>query len=341
MAASRFVRMVVVCLLPAACSNAGPEAMLQDYLQRVTRVLELQVDPATFVVQLSPFPARRDLRLPLPEVRIGMFDFLSLRQCELHSVVAERNSSLGRVMVDSQRLVYERRFLAAARVCLTQLDPEADADMMDQLGQIIDVKIAALPNAVWNASLAGREFAHHMSLSGPSLPAQDAPLPDAGAPLNGLAHALAADPPDGMQLERALQAVQSERSGGALLRSAAALIRYLEATATALETRRERGPVCPQGRPTARARTLNTVFMKFYVGQVQPYLSRVHRHSRSWLAAIHGLRTVQPVDEPESFAAYAKLSLSASQGLWRRFDAAIERHTQAWQDLLKQCDLMP
>ncbi len=315
--------------------------MLADYFERITRVLEVNVDADAITVEVSPYPDRRDLRFKLPDLRIGMLDFLTLRQCELHTLVAERNSSLGRIMPDSQRLVYEHRFAAAARDCLTRLDPDTDRDIIAELRDAARVKAAALPQAVWNAVLGGAEFAHHLSLAGAPLPIQEKLSPDIVTPLVTLDRLLAAETLDGQGLEQALQGLQSNRGGGALLRSAALLVRYLEGAARALETRQAEQPLCRQGHATPRARTLNTVFLKFYAGRVQPYLSRIHRQREQWLLAITRLRARTAVDAPMPFAAYARQYLSPTAGFWRRFDQTVARHTRAWQTVLEQCKLLP
>ncbi|MFP3442432.1 DUF3080 family protein, partial [Pantoea sp. SIMBA_133] len=76
----------------------------------------------------SQLPRRRDRVLTMPELDMGMLDFLSLYGCELQYVVGEKNSVMGRVMQPLNRLRYEIRFIEAARDCLPDIEDEEFAE---------------------------------------------------------------------------------------------------------------------------------------------------------------------------------------------------------------------
>ncbi len=58
---------------------------------------------------LGAFPELRERRVSIPETREGMLDIYALRECHITTLVAERNSTLGRVAPASQRWQYEAR----------------------------------------------------------------------------------------------------------------------------------------------------------------------------------------------------------------------------------------
>ncbi len=103
------------------------------------------------------------------------------------------------------------------------------------------------------------------------------------------------------------------------------------------------GQLCPMGRKTTRGEYLHNVFVKFYAGEVQPYVGALHRQSAPLLAALEALWKVQTVAPPTAFFAFYDrwLSPATADGLWQSFDRAVKEHTRAWQSVLSQCGLMP
>ncbi|MBC7184704.1 MAG: DUF3080 family protein, partial [Marinobacter sp.] len=127
----------VLASLLAGCnpfSDARP--MMDEYVERVARVLES--DPQlSDITPASQLPRRRDRVLAMPDLDMGMLDFLSLYGCELQYVVGEKNSVLGRVMQPLNRLRYEIRFIEAARDCLPGIE---DEDLAEELEEAVQAK---------------------------------------------------------------------------------------------------------------------------------------------------------------------------------------------------------
>ena len=122
--------------------------------------------------------------------------------------------------------------------------------------------------------------------------------------LNGLQNALGSAPLAINEFEKNLLHLQNQAYGDRLLRSIDLLGRHLEAAATALEERQAARPVCLNGSPTPRGRTLQTVFRKFYVGGIQPYLARVHRRGDQFFETFERLYQSQQAPVPQAYAAY-------------------------------------
>ncbi len=342
----------ILLAVATACSDANdPQAMLADYVSRVENATETSVDNA-FENGLLGYPDRRDRRVPLADVRIGMLEFLGLIQCDLQEIVGERNSSLGKVMPVSQQLVYEHRLLVSARQCRRQL-AEKDSNLFDlqqTLDEIVRIKRAELPKAYWNATFGSPEFEQMFSLAASPLRI------DVAGGSNGeierallyLANLGSSLGDESLELESArlevhYKTLASRRMAGELLGALDLLRHHLDAAARAIEARLENRPLCYQQRPTPKARILENVFRKYYVSQVQPYLSRVHRQTQNWLEPINLLAEAQQTQMTPAFEAYfeAQLSLEASDALWKMYERALHRHTRAWQSVLGQCGLMP
>ena len=135
------------------CNEPTPFSA-QDYTGRLARVLKEPV-PDLFSSEEIEFPRRRDLQVSFQSHSIDLLEFLTLKDCELQKIVAERNSSLGRLALPSQQLVSELRFLKTGATCLSILKDETFAD---ELTAVLLEKQEELAGRIWQATLAGPEF---------------------------------------------------------------------------------------------------------------------------------------------------------------------------------------
>lgn len=303
-----------------------PERKLAAY---VAAIDPAQGDAPPFTSTVQRLPPRPQRSVELPRRTIDIAGFLALQGCALGELVGYRNSGLGRVMTDSQRWVYEAAFLRAAEACL----PELDAARRDELREVTGDKRDELPIVVFNAIWGGNELQHLLALSGRDLEPGGAAL--AAADALGLLRRFAADPlavtsPD---LEGALAVLRSSTAGGDVLRALAVLAHYLDEAAARLEAAAA-APDCER---------LRGVFERRYAGEVQPYVARTHQAAAPLMAALWDLYSETyarlPAALPE-VAAWAE-QLSPSAGAWRRYEAALARHTAAWQRVAAACGFAP
>lgn len=341
----------VVAWLLAACSPAPDTAIdMQTYVQRVANVLD-QPEPDLVFPTLPALPHHRERVQALPELREGLIDVLDLKRCNLLPLIAERNSSLGKVYAPSQQMRYEIRFLARLEQCLPQLqtaidiEPERKAELL----ALYQIKHAALPKVLWNALFTGQEFEASLALNQPPLPW---PASDHQAALQALEYLTytaetALDQPQRLTdthfsaLETHYAALYQDPLGTPSLRALQQISITLNAVSLMIEQRLAKRPFCFPGMRNPDADILKQVFMRFYAGEMQPYLAYVHRTSQQWLTLQNRLLNQLPA--PDTFLPYANqvLRMNTPDSLWHQYETARNRHTQAWQTLLRQCDLMP
>lgn len=349
---------LLLCLsaLLAACGRSSPEAMLENYSDRVARVLE---EPINSHLQATPvialLPPRRERLLPLTDLRQGLIDVLALRHCNLLGLIAQRNSSLGKVMLPSKQLVYEMRLLSQVRDCRAQLaqSSDADAEFKQQLDSIYSLKVRELPAVLWNAIYASREMESNFSMGDPPLPLRldDNQSDGSEAALRSLQvladlQTLIATPnwqlPAGLgQLEQHYQTLEANRFGSQWLKSVWLLSQTLEHTAQALDRRQQRASLCPQQRPTPKARILLNVFNKYYAGEVQPYMARVDRSGQRWKALHQQLLNNLPATPAMRDYQWHIFADTNPDSLWQGYIQARDHHTRSWQATLRHCNLMP
>lgn len=328
-----------------AFSEAEP--MMDEYRQRLARVLEVKPVDVQPLPPADSIPRRRERLQALPELELGMLDFLSLYGCELQFVVGEKTSVLGRVMQPVNRLRYEVRFIRAAEDCLPEIE---DEELHESLVQAIDTKREALPLAVWNATWGTEEIERLVTLSKGFYPVGES----AGAnsdlvrdleQLNRMVQALG-----NQQLDVSLadlgaihQRWQAEFRAGQLINSARLLIETLNAGTQTLQGRLGERPLCLNGKPNNQSAIVKNFFFNIYIGKIQPYMSRVSRGRDALIGGLERLAAQQRAVMPESFQRWYQRYLSEqSEGsLWRELDQAMARHTQHWQQLLGQCGLRP
>lgn len=350
----RWLGLLLVCLLGlAGCDRLGrPETLLDEYLIRLGRVLDEPVSQDAAPLPM-PLPLRRERQLAVPEMDIGILDFLALLGCDVQYLIGERNSSLGRVMHPFNRLDYDLRFIASAQRCITQLP--AEDRMRETLIQAIRHKHETLPIVAWNATWGSQELGQFFSLSRTAgeyplqveadllrrqvlelqawnallVQLREPPLPEDAQVLNGLHPAWQAAP-----------------LGGQLLRSAQRTRWALNAGTQMLQARLARAPLCLRGQPNPGAEHVRSLFMNIYIGRVQPYLAQLQRARQALMPLLRAAHdALQDVSTP-AMRAWVAVALeeghaASPDALWVGFDQAIRAHTEAWQQALAQCGWRP
>jgi len=342
---------MLLCSVLLGCTpERDAESMLENYLWRLSNVLELDV-PASTLSTLTPLPRTRDRRLSVSAFEIGLLDFLSVQGCSLGELVGYRNSSLGRVMPDSQRLVYEIDFVDSVDRCVPRLDPQSDVELIHQLSTVRDRKYAEIGIHFWNAIFAGPEFGQLFSASA-ALPNPDQvdQTPAALAASQQLLALLSHSDPraapalalDRAQLESALAQLSAGGAGGQLRQRIAVLQDTLVRATLMLNQATDARAICPMQRPTERGRTLRNVFDLFFAGDIQPYAVPIFNHGVLLLDALTALRERGAVSPPPAMQGFWQQALGTDKSSeFGRFKRVWQGHIKAWQDALGACQLMP
>lgn len=336
-----------LALALSACDPfSSPDSMLDEYVKRVGRVLEVEV-ALTAVPHAPELPRRRERLRALPEFSVGMRDFLGLYGCGLQHVIGERNSSLGRVMHAAARLEYELRFIRVADDCVRELGRAA---LADQLDEIIAIKREALASVAWNAVWGTREIEDLFTRSKGALAiaADRNAVSDMVSDLRMMAEAFARIVDGELDVDvRALDAVYRgwlrQPLMGQAIRSALLLTTRLNDAARLIEARLGDDPLCHRNVKNRRAETMHNMFMSVYASHVQPYLAEVQYVRRELLPLLQGLAAIGGEGHGSAFDDYVRVVVDdgSEHSQWRAFDRAVARHTRAWQQLLEQCGMRP
>lgn len=342
----RLLLIITAMLLLSACDPfSSPPAMMETYLERLARVLDVDAQSPE---KSSPavWPRVRDRRVNIADIDINMLEFLDLYGCDLQVVVGERNAILGKVMQPLNRLRYSLRFIREAGICIEHIDDES---LQQTLAEARQQKRQQLPAEIWQASWASEEMAGLFSHTASPVAvnkslAASQQLAEDFVYLQQTSDALLSDV-NKTALNRwgdIHQRWQYQDDLGALIKSAQQLTQMLNAGSALLEQRLQDKPLCYQSKPNPRAHQLQGVFFKVYIGHVQPYIAQVSQHRDALLPAARKFANQQTDIAPPAVKKYWQRYLfDTPESIWPAFDTALKNHTQHWQDLLDQCGMRP
>jgi hypothetical protein len=330
----------------SACESRDSAAYIFDnYLYRLSNSLQVKRETVGIATPLASYPTRRDLQVKTPRININLLDFLRLSECELQRHVGQRNGVLGRVMESTQQLIYDAMFLSLAKQCLVQL--QAGSTLANMLQTAYDHKSQHLSASVWNATFASKEFNYLFSLGAKPLSLtavkeQPLQLNNALAKLTqGYRRLLKKEPTEIFltAVESHYQIIESSKRLGELRLSMQAVMHTLQQADSLLLARIQQNPLCQKQQGNSQFTIVNTVFYKYYIGQVQPYIAALHQQSNSVFLEMDELLAIQYV--PVSVVYFWGEVYKNDNSEWQRFDQAVKTHTLNWQELLKQCGKLP
>lgn len=340
--------LLFTALFVCACTPTDDGLALQaDYLKRLSNALDAEPAVAFDPGELTRYrlPARRERLLDIPELRISLLELLvEVRRCPtLQQQISQRNNSLGKQLTPSSRLAYEGDLLRAIDSCIEHLRGQDQLQLRGTLEQLAQDKRAQLPAVFWNAINASPEIERYLRFAKQALPAQateDNAAQDALAQLAAIGANLPTSlPPGAEQLDPLLFALHASDQGGQLISSLASLTHTLNQGSRMLESRLQQRPLCPTGRATERGRILQNIFVKYYAGSLQPYLTQVDQRGHAWSSSLQSLSAVPQA--PLTSRQYLQHLSGQDDSLWADFQLATARHVRSWQDLLGSCGLAP
>lgn len=309
----------------------------QDYLMRLENVFGIAIDKQNRPPN-KPFglPRRRERQIQLDYPKINLWEFLKLYQCEVNTLIAKRNSPMGKVMPPSQQLLYALEFIPKAKKCIRQQDISQKG--REALRLAIEFYESNAPRLLMNAIFHEEwEKAFH----GHAIWPLDQTYPSAGLPPLDRFMTIKLDlnkpaiPNSALlqSFEQDLKQLADSRYPGNWLRHLSEASHYLTVSNVALSQAKT---LCPLGRGNRKSEIMQNVFVKYFNGQVQPWISQLHRFGQSFEPQLATL--AQGSASMERF--HHKL-FSAPTGPWLLFQQAWRQHVHLWQQHLGSCQLMP
>lgn len=329
-----YSRTILMALLLTACSRQ-PAIDVADYTGRLARSL----DQSLAALSKPPpmlFPRQRLLATDFDDTTLDLIEYLRLSDCALQQVVAQRNSSLGRVALPSQSLVQDLNFLAVAQVCVELLRTR-NTPLAEKLETAINIKARELPARVFQATLAGQEFRAFWE-SKPQVVVADAETIAALRRLNTMTRGwLAGDyAVDATGLEVALATIRQGQGGAQLLAWQQIASELMPATEM-LKRRFEAKPLCYPDRQSAQAEIFRNVVTRYFVTGIQTEIAVLSRASFDVWQQIEALEMQLVAAQPAAYRQWRQ----ARDTVVKQGRQSVTAHVAALNPLMQQCGFLP
>lgn len=330
---------LLLLLSLTGCTQNDTVSQLQDYQSRLSRTLDTTF-PAMSEHATLNYPDRSDLLLTPTAIEIDLTELYQIQTCQLGSLVAERNTALGKVQAYSVRLTYEYRLIRALAQCI---------DFYQQSNTRLDNRESQLAAMQQWLTIKSADFQLHWSnmltLSDETKQAFSRPLP-------GL---LSAEDLDITGQVASLQQLQGYKDTNvnldehlethlkqtALLRLPATIWLATQQLAQNLPlltselARQLPEQSCGQGHPDDTATILRNVFYLSFIENIQPVGSRIN----AFHYAFEPL-SVQWQNDPALPAAF-KAYLRQQTTTFEDYQRAMKAHVTVWQTFLARCKMSP
>ena len=345
---------------------------IDDYAARLSRVLDAPL-PDSFNDKITtPLPKLADsatLKHAIEGVNINLREFYALQDCELGTVVAERNTSLGKSQLPSQRLVYESKLLNVLKSCEAALTKENESN---QRNAALAATIASWReqktqdySKTW-ANLVQGSQELRLALNTPERLFSVENNKDALSSVNALyyinslsnkelllsdmysSNTASSDTEteatnennseriiESSELEQQLKIIRSARLPATLWHTQQTLTQNLSLLTDMLETELD-AVSCPEGRASDKAKILRNVFYLFFIEEIQPVGSLVNQYHYK-LAPLWEDWLAQP-SLHEEFKRYIR---QQSQDGFNQYSSVMKAHVNLWQGFLGRCNLSP
>ena len=363
---------VAIFALLGCFGGSTVKQSIDDYAARLSRVLDTPL-PDSFNDKITtPLPKLADsatLKHAIEGVNINLREFYALQDCELGTVVAERNTSLGKSQLPSQRLVYESKLLNVLKSCEAALTKENESN---QRNATLAATIASWReqktqnySKTW-ANLVQGSQELRLALNTPERLFSVENNKDALSSVNALyyisslsnkglllsdmysSNTASSDTEteatnennsesiiESSELEQQLKIIRSARLPATLWHTQQTLTQNLSLLTNLLETQLD-AVSCPEGRASDKAKILRNVFYLFFIEEIQPVGSLVNQYHYK-LAPLWEDWLAQP-SLHEEFKRYIR---QQSQDGFNQYSSVMKAHVNLWQGFLGRCNLSP
>ena len=345
---------------------------IDDYAARLSRVLDTPL-PDSFNDKITtPLPKLADsatLKHAIEGVNINLREFYALQDCELGTVVAERNTSLGKSQLPSQRLVYESKLLTVLKSCEAALTKENESNKRNAalaatIASWREQKTQEYSKTWANLVQGSQEL--RLALNTPERLFSVENNKDALSSVNALyyinslsnkglllsdmysSNTASSDTEteatnennsesiiESSELEQQLKIIRSARLPATLWHTQQTLTQNLSLLTNMLETELD-AISCPEGRASDKAKILRNVFYLFFIEEIQPVGSLVNQYHYK-LAPLWEDWLAQP-SLHEEFKRYIR---QQSQDGFNQYSSVMKAHVNLWQGFLGRCNLSP
>lgn len=315
---------------------------LNAYVKDLNRYEQLTIVAPVKRFPTYTLPSYKLKQQSLTQFDIGLIDFLSLQHCDLGVLVGEKNSVLGKVMPNSQQLLYEVKVIKALNEC-----DAGSVSLQDKLTQVARVKRQELNKVYANAVFNSKETDVFYSFSNGYLPLSEnrSSFQSLRASLDRLAklgemigeNKTAASILNSSLLddfESHFKIIHDSEYAGKLLLSLLILTDHLALIADKLSVL-ETDPAFCRGPMVF----LKQQFKTHYVEGIQPYMARINRTAYDVLASLSAIEHSAAPSGDDLALFLQQFSMEKESEIWALYQVSAQQHAAQWNRLLRGCHL--
>lgn len=315
---------------------------LGAYVKDLNRYEQLSMTTPAKRFPTYALPSYKLKQQSLTQFDIGLIDFLSLQHCDLGVLVGEKNSVLGKVMPNSQQLLYEIKVIKALNEC-----DAGSVSLQDKLTQVADIKQQELNKVYANAVFNSKETDVFYSFSNGYLPLSEnrsgfqslrisldklAKLGEMIGENQTAVSILESNILD--DFESHFKVIHDSEYAGRLLLSLLILTDHLTLIADKLSVL-ETNPAFCRGPMVF----LKQQFKTHYIEGIQPYMARVNRTAYDVLASLSKIERNASSSSTDLALFLQQFSMEKESEIWELYQVSAQQHAAQWNRLLRGCHL--
>lgn len=307
---------------------------LEEYTQRLSNVLEAE-HQISFVHEVMRVTETKSESTTLAtaqvSARIKLREFYNLPDCGVKPLIAERNTTMGKLQAPSQRYLYELRLVKALSHCLTIM---TDAEDQQKLQAILTTKQKDMDSS-WRVFVnKSQEIARALTSNTSHLELSE----NHDFALLSWQQILNFSPDVAMnsrtditgELEAHLKTIAEYKTPAKLVNDMRLVSTWLPKVTRFLETQTS-GFTCVPRKEKQKVEYLKNVFHLFFIQEIQPLTSNMNKWYYKLEPVLESLD--HPKVQPQGQHGFKQLK--------QDYDQNLKQHVMFWQTLFKRCNVSP
>lgn len=330
---TKLTGVLCICLFMLGCSGQSElESATQDYAERISRVINIDIDIGQPAISLS-YPEAPERVLTIPDKTLKLSEFYAINNCPLAPLIAQRNTALGKVETPSRRYVYELNVLNALAICAEQVD-ESESRIQQKLtdltshktSQISMVRAKLLQDS--EAIRLGTGFSRAFLAPNDSKISQG--FTETLLALEFLSSLANATSVSYEELETHLESLEKYRLLAVMWRTQQYISNTLPAITTALDQYATEMNCSVQ--TTDKTKILDNILNMFFVNKIQAIGGQLNAYHYQFKPLIEEL-----LNEPFLASSVKTYWHTQTHDEFTKYQNTIKQHVQAWQNIREQC----
>ncbi len=334
-----FLFMLTTGLLSGCSFKTTVQDDLQNYedrLQSFTQIniAQLEVDASADNQSIQLFaPEKASMLMPITSIDINLREFYAFKQCSLNTLIAQRNTALGKMHLPSSRLVYETQLLAAFDECISIMRKQDNTELATKLTQWQAQKQAQFPSVWANFITQSNELFLHLTHSGDFISGNaDDNFVATKQAFRFLSNIGTKQAIDDSALEQHLQTLEHTRLLAKMWRTQQLLNKRLNEISPILQAYLQLN-TCSNATQANDIVIMRNIFTLFFVKQIQPLGGELNKYHYQLQPLLESITSKYAL--PQAFVDYIDTHLGEQH---EQYKTAMQQHITLWQQIFARCE---